>query len=119
EEARARLIMQKLSKHWGNKITEFLRRVGYRPNEPQQHQDFNPVISSEEKVVATCYDVNYFTFSTSLPAAIKMYEDVDDIQNVKRSVRERTGNEDLTIIRGHSLAFITAESGTGIKKAKN
>lgn len=114
----AKQIMKEITEHWGHKITDLLSSLVYRPKLPHYDQDILPLLQSGEKVFATCYDVNYYTFSTSMLAAVRMYEDVDDIQLVKKSVREGTDNQDLTIIRGHCLAFINPELGTGRSKAK-
>jgi hypothetical protein len=71
------------------------------------------VLHSDESVVATCYDSNYYTFATTDAAAIRMYEDNDSLRNVKRLMREEGANKDLTLVKGNRLVLLSSEFGIG------
>lgn len=102
---------------WSDNISSALKKIGYRPQQPQYRHGFYPVLLASEKITATCYDVQYYTFATSYQAAKRMYMDVENIQHVKHNLFEKNKYSDLILIKGHSLALVDTEKGVGDKKA--
>lgn len=103
---------------WMDEITTRLREIGFRPLFSGDTHSFRPLLAAEERIAATCYDVQYYTLATSPAAAERMYADTSDIQLVKRAVRQKSSELDLTIVKGRSLAFIDATRGVGDRQAQ-
>jgi len=113
---RASYLMKLVSNRWSLLVTNMFHELVYNPQSPQERYNIYSLLQQNENIVATCYDVQYYTFATSELAAVRMYEDTEDIQRVKYSVRTGSGQNDLTIIKGHRLAVLDTEIGKGYDK---
>lgn len=89
-----------ISAKWFDSITETLRQVALRQTPGIT------LIGSTERIVATCFDSNYYTFATTEHAAKRMYADSLKLKEVWALTRG--GNDayrDLTILKGRCLVF--------------
>jgi hypothetical protein len=101
---RAALIEGAIAERWASSISESLRCIGIRS---RGEMPTRPLLSSSEKVVATCLDSNYYTFATSDPAARRMYDDVLALRRVRRLILEGgDAYRDLTMVRGRRLILL-------------
>lgn len=98
-----------VSTRWSARLTAFLRNAAV----VNSSNNIQALLATEESVVATCFDANYFTFATTPQAATRMYQDVLKISLVRRAVSAKgDAYRDLTLIKGPKLSL--RESGNWI-----
>ncbi|GAA2997340.1 hypothetical protein [Actinokineospora diospyrosa] len=98
---------------WKTELAHLFHAVGYRPCFPSDRSLFLPLLGPNETVVATCSEQGYYTFATDTEASTRMFEDHEPFPTLQRSLSAEEGPDDLTMIRGVSLALINPEIGTG------
>lgn len=103
-----------LENQWKKEITSLFTNLGFRPSVPRDRSKFYPLLLDGENIVATCSDQGYLTFATDAPSAERMFTDFEPISSLIRSLRLGAGPEDLTVIKGRSLASIASSAGTGL-----
>jgi len=112
----AHSMMNEARGRWGDPLNLTLRKLVYSPQDPKERHAIYPLLNQGEQIVASCYDDCYYTYSTSDAAARRMYADREDIQKLKKLVREKTGEFDLTMINGSALLFYDPDIGCGVDK---
>jgi hypothetical protein len=110
-------ILLTFEAEWSRSATDFLRSIGYRPDEREHRDDFRPLLEVQESVVATCYFSSYYTFATGQQTADRMYQDESSMKEVRRKKREGTDYQDLTLINSRWLAQVDTVVGFGPSKA--
>jgi hypothetical protein len=110
----AHILADSARRSWDLTMTDLLRSLVRRRTEQNHQGQVAHVLTSEERVEATCSDSGYLTFATSSAAAQRMYADTGPIRPLAASLNDGTGPSDLTIVRGRNLAFFRPHLGVGL-----
>jgi hypothetical protein len=114
---RAQELKQTINLAWADNTTMALRSLGYRPADPRARTHIERLLGNEEKIFASCYFSNYFTYATGAQTAGLMFADTNDIATLRQRMQSGAEYGDLLLVNGNCLVLIDPEAGFGIDKA--
>lgn len=113
EKSEAQEILEKARQKWFDPLNVLFDRLVFFSQDSSERNRVSPILEAGERIVASCYDDCYYTYSTGDAAARRMFADREKIKTLRKAVREKTGHFDLTMINGPVLFFVDPEIGCG------
>jgi hypothetical protein len=94
-------------------LSTALQQIVFRPAGPAERHGAYPLLLKHEQIVATCFEAGYYTFATGKQAADEMYAETGSLRAERAQLRAGHGPDDLTLIKGDSLALLRYGVPTG------
>lgn len=91
-----------IERAWGGQITKALQAIWVRP---ARGRVAAPLLDSSERITATCYFSNYYTFATDEASAREMFLDTTEIGAIRTQQAGSGANDRLILLSGRCLSI--------------